>query len=103
MSHPPPRCLVMVSWQLKLLAMLTTVYHPLKCGIGFYLVNLFHLSHSIPSDVCFVSQLERCCYVSSHELILSCSVFEKIDSSRVFLFSSYHVSWHSQNKTTRQR
>ena len=35
-------------------------------------------------DVNFVSQLERCSYVSLHELILSCSIFEKIDPSRVF-------------------
>ena len=102
MNHPPPRCLVMVSWQLKLLATLTTVHHLLKCEIEVYLVNLRHLLHSIPLDVCFMSQPERCWYVSSHELILSCSVCKKIDSSRVFLSSSYHVSWRSQSKTTRQ-
>ena len=28
-------------------------------------------------------QLERCCYVSFGELILSCSIFKKIDSCRV--------------------
>ena len=31
-------------------------------------------------DVCFVSQLKRGSYVSLHELILSCSIFQKIDS-----------------------
>ena len=86
---------------IQLLATLTTDYH-LKREVVVYLVNSRHLSHSISSDVCFVSQLERCVNVSSHELILSCSVFEKIDSSRVFLSSSCHVSWSSQSKTTRQ-
>ena len=69
----------------QLLATLTIVYHLLKREIDVYLVNLCHLLHSIPMDVCFVSQLERCCYVSFHELILSCSIFEKINSSGVFL------------------
>ena len=87
---------------IQLLATLTTVYHILKAGIVVYLASPRHLSHSISSDVCFVSQLERCDNVSSHELILSCSVFEKIDSSRVFLSSSRHVSWSSQSKTSRQ-
>ena len=86
----------------QLLATLATIHHSFKRGIVVYLVNPRQLFHSIPLDVCFVSQLEWCCYVSSHELILSCSVFEKIDSSRVFLSSSCHVSWSSQNKTTRQ-
>ena len=44
----------------QLLATLTTVHHPLKCGIVVYLVNPRHLFHPIPLDVCFVSQLERC-------------------------------------------
>ena len=74
----------------QLLATLTTDYHLLKREIVVYLVNLRHLPHSILMDVCFVSQLERCCYVSIRELILSCSTFEKIDSSRVFLSSSCH-------------
>ena len=87
---------------IQLLATLTTVYHILKSGIVVYLPSPHHLSHSISLDVCFVSQLERCDNVSSHELILSCSVFEKIDSSRVFLSSSRHVSWSSQSKTPRQ-
>ena len=52
----------------QLLATLTIVYHLLRCGIVVYLVNLRHLLHSIPMDVCFVSQLERCCYVSFREL-----------------------------------
>ena len=92
----------MVSWQLKLLATLTIIYHLLKREIVVYLVNPRYLLHSFSSDLCFVSQLKRCCYVSSHELILNCSVFEKIDSSRVFLSSSRHVSWSSQSKTPRQ-
>ena len=69
-----------------LLATLTIVYHLLKSGIVVYLVNLRHLLHSIPMDVCFASQLERCCYVSFRELILSCSTFEEIDSFGVVLF-----------------
>ena len=74
-----------------------------KRGIVAYQLNPRHLFHSIPLDVCFVSQLERCVNVSSHELIPSCSIFEKIDPSRVSFFSPCHVSWSSQNKTTRQR
>ena len=61
----------------QLLATLTIDYHLLKRDIVVYLVNLRHLLHSIPLDVCFVSQLERCCYVSFRELILSCSIFER--------------------------
>src|SRR4051812_2997172 len=38
---------------------------------------------SIILDVCIVSHLDRCRYVSFCELIVSCSIFEKIDSSRV--------------------
>ena len=33
---------------------------------------------------------------------MSCSIFEKIDSSRVFFSSRCHVGWSSQSKTTRQ-
>ena len=72
----------------QLLAMLTTVHHLLKREIVVYLVNLRHLPHFILMDVCFVSQLERCCYVSFRELILSCSIFDKVDPSKVFLFLS---------------
>ena len=75
----------------QLLATLTTVHHPFKRGIVVYLVNLRHLFHSIPLEVCFVSQLERCFYVSFRGLILSCSTFEKNDSFRVFPFLS--LSW----------
>ena len=76
---------------IQLLATLTTDRHLLKSGIVVYLVNLCHLLHSIPMDVCFASQLERCCYVSFRDLILSCSTFEKNDSFRVFPFLS--LSW----------
>ena len=86
----------------QLLATLTIVYHLLRCGIVVYLANPRHLSHSISSDLCFVSQLERCVNVSSHELILSCSIFEKIDHSRVSFFSRCHVGRISQSKTSRQ-
>ena len=71
---------------IQLLATLTTDHHILKSGIVVYLASPRHLSHSISSDVCFVSQLERCGNVSSHELILSCLLFEKINSSGVVLF-----------------
>ena len=54
----------------QLLATLTTDHHLLKCEIVVYLVNLRHPLHSIPLDVCFVSQLERCFYVSFRELIM---------------------------------
>ena len=86
----------------QLLATLTIVYHLLKRGIVVYLANLRHLFHSISSNLCFVSQLKRCCYVSFRELILSCSTFEKIDPSRVS-FPPGHVGRISQSKTTRQR
>ena len=72
----------------QLLATLVTAHHPPKCEIVVHLVNLCHLSHSIPLAVCSVSQLERCFSVSLHELILSCSIFNKIDPSRVFPFLS---------------
>ena len=62
----------------QLLATLTIVYHLLRCGIVVYLVNLRHLLHSIPMDVCLVSQLERGCYVSFRELILSCSFLRRL-------------------------
>ena len=39
----------------------------------------------------------------TRELILSCSIFEKIDPSRVSFSSRCHVGWSSQSKTTRQR
>ena len=94
-----PRCGIMAT---QLLATLTINYHLLKREIVVHLVNLRHLLHSIPMDVCFVSQLERCCYVSFRELILSCSTFEKIDPSRVPFSSRCHVGWSSQSKTSRQ-
>ena len=86
----------------QLLATFTTVQHLLKREIVVYLVNPHHLFHSIPLDVCFVSQLERCFCDSPRELILSCLIFEKIDPFRVLLSSHCHVSWSSQNKTSRQ-
>ena len=60
-----PRCGIMAT---QLLATLTIAYHLFKCGIVVYLVNPRHLFHSIPLEVCFVSQLERYCYVSFREL-----------------------------------
>ena len=73
---------------IQLLAMLTTIHHLLKCEVVAYLVNLRHPFNSIPLDVCFMSQLKRCFNVSLHELILSCSIFEKINPSIVFPFLS---------------
>ena len=46
-------------------------------------LNLRYLSLSIPLNVCLVSQLKRRSFFSLRELILSCSIFEKIDSGRV--------------------
>ena len=94
------RCGIMAT---QLLAGLTTVHHPFKRGIVVYLVNPRHLFQSIPLDVCFVSRLEWCCYASFRELILSCSIFEKINPSRVSFSSRCHVGWSSQSKMTRQR
>ena len=68
----------------QLLATWTIVYHLLKCGIVVHLVNLRHPFLSTPLDVYLVSQPERWSYVSFRELILSCSIFEEIDPSRVF-------------------
>ena len=76
----------------QLLDALTTDYHLLKREIVVYLVNLRHLLHSIPMDVYPVSQLERWFYVSFRELILSCSIFEEIDPSRVSFFPPCHVA-----------
>ena len=42
---------------------------------------------SIILDVCIVSHLERCRCVSFYELIIGCSIFEKIDSLRVSFLS----------------
>ena len=68
----------------QLLATLTTVHHLPKGGVVVYLENPRHLFHSIPLDVCLVPQLERCCYVSFRELILSCSISKETDLSRAF-------------------
>ena len=38
---------------------------------------------SIILDVCIISHLDRCRYVSFCELIVGCSIFKKIDSLRV--------------------
>ena len=70
----------------QLLATWTIVYHLLKCGIVVYLVNLRHPFLSTPLDVYLVSQPERWFYVSFRKLILSCSIFEEIDPSRVSFF-----------------
>ena len=101
---PSLRCPVMESWQL-FHRYLETIHHLLKCGIVVYLVNLRHPFHTIPSGVCFVSQLERCCYVSFRELILSCSIFEKTDSSRVFPFFSlsFWLEFSEQDVRTKMR
>ena len=95
-----PRCGVMAT---QLLATLTIVYHLLKCGIVVYLVNPRQIVSSVPPGACFASQLVRCFYVSFRELILSCSIFEKISPSRVPFSSHCHVGWSSQSITTRQR
>ena len=71
---------------IQLLATLTIDYHLLKCGIIVDLVNLRHPSLSTPLDVYLVSQPERLFYVSFRKLILSCSIFEEIDPSRVSFF-----------------
>ena len=69
----------MESWQIPP-RYLETRHHLLRRGILPTNFNFRHLVLSIPSDVCFVSQLKRCCYVSFSELIVSCSICEKIDS-----------------------
>ena len=57
----------------------------------------FVICSSIPLDVFFVSQLKRCFNISLHELIMSCSIFGKIDSYRVS-FYCHHVGWRSQKE-----
>ena len=86
----------------QLLATLTIVYHLLKSGIIVHLVNLRHPFLSTPLDVYLVSQPERWFYVLFRELILSCSILEEIDPSRVSFFPPYHVDRISQSKTSRQ-
>ena len=52
----------------QFLAMLTTIQHPLKCGIVVYLVNLHHPFLSTPLDGYLVSQPVRWSYVSFRDL-----------------------------------
>ena len=75
----------------QLLATWAIVYHLLKREIVVYLVNLRHPFLSTPLDVYLVSQPERWFYVSFRELVLSCSIFEEIDPSRVSSFPPCHV------------
>ena len=70
----------MESWQLTP-CYFEAMHHLIQHGIVLINLNPRSLFHAIPPDVCFVSQLERCFNVSLHELILSCSIFEKIVSS----------------------
>ena len=60
----------------QLLATWTIVYHPLKCGIVVYLVNL--VTCSAPSLQRYASSLStRDVAMSFRELILSGSIFER--------------------------
>ena len=102
MSHPPwgaplgnhsnlsPRCF--------------DSHSPSHLSVGLLPTNLEvrHMSLYIPLDMCFVSQFARCFYVSFRELRLSCSIFEKIDPSRVSFPSWCHVGRSSWSKSLRQ-
>ena len=65
-------------------------------------LNLYHPLLSISPDVYFVSQLKRCSNVSLHELILHCSIFEKIVSCRVS-FPLHRVGWRSRKQRCQDR
>ena len=65
-------------------------------------LNPCHLLPPISLDVCFVSQLKRCFNVSLHELILSCSIFEKIVSCRVS-FPLHRVGWRSRRQRRQEQ
>ena len=65
-------------------------------------LNPCHLLPPISLDVCFVSQPKRCFNVSLHELILSCSIFEKIVSCRVS-FRRHRVGWRSWRQRCQDR
>ena len=67
-ESPPSRMFRRGIMAIQLLAMLTTVYHLLKCGIVVHLVNLRHPFLSTPLDVYLVSPPERWFYVSFREL-----------------------------------
>ena len=60
-----------------------TVHHPPWCGNSATYLKPCHMPISIILDVCILSHLDRCRYVSFRGLIVGCSIFEKIDSSRV--------------------
>ena len=47
------------------------MHHLFKRGILAYQIELLPSVSSIPLDVCFMSQLKRCSYISLPELILS--------------------------------
>ena len=57
-----------------------------KPGFVAYQLNLCHMSHFLVRVMCVVSQLKGRSYVSFYELILSCSIFEEIESYVVSLF-----------------
>ena len=65
-------------------------------------LNPCHLLPPISLDVCFVSQPKRCFNVSLHELILSCSIFEKIVFCRVS-FPLHRVGWRSRRQRRQEQ
>ena len=60
----------MESWQLTP-CYFEAMHHLIQCGIVLINLNPRSLFHSIPPDVCFVSQLKTHFFISLHELILS--------------------------------
>ena len=94
-ESPSLRCLAMVSWQPN--PSLRWHRSPPSWVWEFsYLLKPCHMLISIILDVCIVSHLDRCRYVSFCELIVGCSIFKKIDSSRVsFLLA---IAWMKISK-----
>ena len=90
-----PRCGIMAT---QLLATLTIDYHLLKREIVVYLVNLRH--PFLPPLLMCISCLNPRDGPMSHSV--SCSIFEKIDPSRVSFFPPCHVDMISQSKTSRE-
>ena len=85
----------MGSWQLSP-CYFETLHHLTQAWNRCLPTWTFVIYFSITPDVCYVSRPKRCYYVSFHELIVSCSIFEKIESCRVYFCR--RVGWRSRKQ-----
>ena len=78
-------------------------HSPSHLSVGLLPTNLDlrHMSLYIPLDTCFVSQFARCFYVSLRELIVSCSIFENINSLGFPFLLIVMIGWNSWSKMSR--